>query len=68
VSGPTSVPRYNYYAPVANLESFLIDRLSPVLDLRHETQSIEEFIADFLHFSDFNDNENILEKLESLKR
>ena len=39
-----------------------------VLTLRHETTSIEEFIADFLHFREFNDNENIMEKLESLSR
>ena len=28
-----------------------------VLELREETTSVEEFIADFLHFKEFNDNE-----------
>jgi len=39
-----------------------------LLKLRHETTAIEEFIDDFLFFREFNDNENILEKLGSLQR
>ena len=36
-----------------------------VLELREDTKTIEENISDFLHFKEFNDNENIMEKLES---
>ena len=39
-----------------------------VLELREDTSTIEENISDFLHFKEFNDNENIMEKLESKKR
>lgn len=39
-----------------------------VLELREDTKTIEENISDFLHFKEFNDNENIMEKLESKKR
>ena len=39
-----------------------------MLELREDTLSIEENIEDFLHFKEFNDNENIMEKLESKKR
>ena len=38
------------------------------IELREDTLSIEENIEDFLHFKEFNDNENIMEKLESKKR
>ena len=39
-----------------------------MLELREDTKTIEENISDFLHFKEFNDNENIMEKLESKKR
>ena len=46
----------------------MLERLSQVLELRNDTLSIEENISDFLHFKEFNTNENIMAKLESVKK
>ena len=38
-----------------------------MLELREDTLAIEENISDFLHFKEFNSNENIMQKLISQK-
>ena len=68
VDGPTTVPSYCYYSPIPNLETFLMDKLSQVPSLRGETKQIEDLIIDFLHFSEYNDDANILDKLEHVRR
>lgn len=65
IEGPVSVPGFCYFQPNTILELFLVEKLQEVVDLKEQTLSIEEFIEDYLHFKEFNHNENIMEKLES---